>query len=63
MNFTLGLSKGFRNVPNLYGDKSVRETPKITGFKSGIKAAGKVICFSFTFSYAVPIQATNEIRL
>ncbi|ODH17073.1 hypothetical protein ACO22_06297 [Paracoccidioides brasiliensis] len=41
MNFTLGVSKGFHNAPKLYGDKTVREPPKVTGFHSGIRAAGK----------------------
>lgn len=40
MDFTLGLAQGFHNAPRLYGD-NVRETYKVTGFQSGIKAAGK----------------------
>lgn len=43
MNFALGISKGFHNAPKLYGDKSVREVDKVTGFHSGLKTAGKVI--------------------
>jgi UDP:flavonoid glycosyltransferase YjiC (YdhE family) len=32
---------GFHNAPRLYGDKTVRPAPqKITGFRSGVKAAG-----------------------
>ena len=42
MNFALGISKGFHNAPKLYGDKTVREVDKVTGFHSGLKAAGKV---------------------
>ena len=42
MDFTLALAKGFHNAPRLYGDTSVRPHEHITGFQSGIKAAGKV---------------------
>ena len=42
MDFTLALAKGFHNAPRLYGDKSVRPHDHISGFQSGIKAAGKV---------------------
>ena len=45
MDFTLGLARGFHNAPKLYGDQSVRQADKITGFQSGLRAAGKV-CFS-----------------
>jgi hypothetical protein len=40
MNFCLGLARGFRNAPKLYGD-DVRETEKVTDFVSGLKVAGK----------------------
>lgn len=42
MDFTLNLARGFHNAPRLYGDESVRQPDKITGFHSGLKAAGKV---------------------
>ena len=42
MDFTLSLARGFHNAPKLYGDESVRKSEKITGFQSGLKAAGKV---------------------
>lgn len=41
-DFTLAVAKGFHNAPLLYGDDTVRETAKITGIKSGFKAAGRV---------------------
>lgn len=41
MDFTLGLSKGFRNAPKLYGDESVRSQEKVTDLKSGLKVATK----------------------
>jgi hypothetical protein len=46
MDFTLGLARGFHNAPKLYGDESVRQSDKITGFQSGLKAAGKVYLVS-----------------
>lgn len=41
MNFCLGLAKGFRNVPRLYHDETVRPVEKVTDFRSGLKVAGK----------------------
>lgn len=40
MEFSLGLAQGFHNAPKLYGD-DVRPAHKVTGFGSGLKAAGK----------------------
>jgi UDP:flavonoid glycosyltransferase YjiC (YdhE family) len=45
MDFTMNLSKGFRNAPKLYGDDSVRKPEKVTDFKSGIRAAGREFGF------------------
>ena len=42
MDFTLGLARGFHNAPKLYGDDTVRPQEKVTDFKSGLQAAGKV---------------------
>lgn len=47
MNFCLGLAKGFRNVPRLYNDDTVRPTEKVTDFSSGIKVAGKELGLGF----------------
>lgn len=41
MNFCLGLAKGFRNVPRLYNDETVRPVEKVTDISSGIRVAGK----------------------
>mgnify|MGYP000870233568 CR=1 FL=1 len=41
MNLTLAIAKRFHNAPLLYGDNTVREAHRITGIKSGFKAAGK----------------------
>lgn len=41
MNFCLGLAKGFRNIPHLYNDETVRPVEKVTDIPTGIKVAGK----------------------
>jgi hypothetical protein len=42
MDFTLNISKGFNNVPKIYGDDTVRKQQEVTGVASGLAAAGKV---------------------
>lgn len=41
MNFCLGCAKGFRNIPRLYNDDTVRPIEKVTDLSSGIKVAGR----------------------
>lgn len=41
-DLTLSLSKGFHNAPKLYHDRTVKATPKVIGFRSGLAAAGTV---------------------
>ncbi|MBE3111859.1 MAG: hypothetical protein IMZ46_15365 [Acidobacteria bacterium] len=45
MNFCLGLAKGFRNVPRLYNDDTVRPQEKVTDITSGLKVAGREFGF------------------
>ncbi|KAK8162402.1 hypothetical protein IWX90DRAFT_435371 [Phyllosticta citrichinensis] len=40
MEVMMGLSKGFHNIPRLYGDQP-RKVEKVTGFSSGLKVAGR----------------------
>ncbi|KAI5813184.1 hypothetical protein BZA77DRAFT_334948 [Pyronema omphalodes] len=40
MDVSLAISQGFHNAPRLYGDE-VRRPARITGFHSGMRAAGK----------------------
>ncbi|KAH8899439.1 UDP-Glycosyltransferase/glycogen phosphorylase [Thozetella sp. PMI_491] len=40
MNFCLGIARGFRNVPRLYNDDTIRPVEKVTGLGSGLKVAG-----------------------
>lgn len=42
MDFTMNISRGFGNVPRLYGDDTVRRNEKVTGIDSGIGAGVKV---------------------
>lgn len=46
MEFTHALARGFHNAPKLYGD-TIRPTPKITSFSSGLAAAGKELGYGF----------------
>ncbi|KAF5022977.1 hypothetical protein F66182_4975 [Fusarium sp. NRRL 66182] len=41
MNFCLGLARGFRNMPRLYNDDTIRPVEKVTGLGSGVAVAGK----------------------
>jgi hypothetical protein len=43
MDVALSLSRGFRNVPLVYHDDTVKDAPKVTGIRTGIEAAGKVL--------------------
>lgn len=47
MNFCLGLAKGFRNIPKLYNDDTVRPTEKVTDLSTGIRVAGKELGYGF----------------
>ncbi|CAG8973118.1 hypothetical protein HYALB_00007595, partial [Hymenoscyphus albidus] len=39
MDLSLAVAQGFHNAPRLYGDTTVRRPTRITGMKSGLKAA------------------------
>ncbi|KAL2429980.1 Sterol 3-beta-glucosyltransferase UGT80B1 [Exophiala dermatitidis] len=41
MEVSVGLTKGFHNMPKLWGDDTVRAQEQVTDFKSGAIAAGK----------------------
>ena len=47
MDFSLAIAQGFHNAPRLYGDQTVRKPIRITGMKSGLRAAGE------EFSYGI----------
>ena len=41
MDLLVSTAQGFHNLPRLYGDPTVRRPPRISGYKSGLKAAGQ----------------------
>jgi len=45
MDLSLAVAQGFHNAPRLYGDTTVRRPIRITGIKSGLKAAGDEFVF------------------
>jgi hypothetical protein len=45
MDVTLAIAQGFHNAPRLYGDSSVRPPRRISGFHSGVRAAGEEFIF------------------
>lgn len=47
MNFCMGLAKGFRNVPRLYNDDTIRKPDKVTGIGSGVVVAWKELGLGF----------------
>ena len=46
MDVSLAVAQGFHNAPRLYGDE-VRRPTRITGFHSGMRAAGKELALGF----------------
>ncbi|KAL9598698.1 MAG: hypothetical protein Q9179_003824 [Wetmoreana sp. 5 TL-2023] len=45
MDLSLAIAQGFHNAPRLYGDTTVRTPIRITGIKSGLRAAGDELFF------------------
>ncbi|KAL9585735.1 MAG: hypothetical protein Q9212_001354 [Teloschistes hypoglaucus] len=45
MDLSLAIAQGFHNAPRLYGDTTVRQPTRITGIKSGLRAAGEELVF------------------
>ncbi|KAI4254820.1 MAG: hypothetical protein LQ352_002874, partial [Teloschistes flavicans] len=45
MDLSLAIAQGFHNAPRLYGDTTVRNPTRITGIKSGLRAAGEELVF------------------
>ncbi|KAL8662643.1 MAG: hypothetical protein Q9168_008223, partial [Polycauliona sp. 1 TL-2023] len=45
MDLSLAIAQGFHNAPRLYGDTTVRTPQRITGIKSGLRAAGDELVF------------------
>ncbi|KAJ4342528.1 hypothetical protein N0V95_006929 [Ascochyta clinopodiicola] len=47
MELSLGITKGFHNVPKLWGDDTVRRQERVSDFRSGVKAVGKEFGFGW----------------
>lgn len=57
VDLSMAIAQGFHNAPRLYGDDTVRRPPRVTGFQSGLRAAGH------EFVYGVYDGWTGVIRL
>lgn len=57
MDLSLALAQGFHNAPRLYGDDTVRRPTRVTGIKSGLRAAGH------EFVYGIYDGWTGLVRL
>ena len=45
MDLALAIAQGFHNAPRLYGDNTVRRPTRISGYRSGLRAAGEEFAF------------------
>ncbi|KAK3944562.1 glycosyltransferase family 28 domain-containing protein [Diplogelasinospora grovesii] len=57
VDLSLALAQGFHNAPRLYGDDTVRRPTRVTGIKSGLKAARR------EFVYGIYDGWTGLVRL
>ncbi|KAH6653882.1 hypothetical protein BKA67DRAFT_535229 [Truncatella angustata] len=57
VDLAVAVAQGFHNAPRLYGDDTVRKPVRITGIKSGFKAAGS------EFTYGIYDGVTGLVRL
>ncbi|TPX09825.1 uncharacterized protein E0L32_009016 [Thyridium curvatum] len=57
VDLSLAVAQGFHNAPRLYGDDTVRRPPRVTGIRSGLKAA------RYEFVYGVYDGWTGLVRL
>lgn len=64
MDLSLAVAQGFHNAPRLYGDTTVRTPIHITGFHSGLRAAGQEFAFGlydgFTGLVLQPYNGAKE---
>ncbi|KAI9897231.1 hypothetical protein N3K66_008253 [Trichothecium roseum] len=57
VDLSMALAQGFHNAPRLYGDDTVRRPTRVTGVRSGLRAARK------EFAYGVYDGFTGVVRL
>lgn len=61
MDLTASMAQGLHNAPKLYGDRTVRAPEKISGWQSGLKAAGKVGHQALIYVFLAQIRLTLEV--
>lgn len=57
VDLAMAIAQGFHNAPRLYGDSTVRRPPRVTGIKSGLRAAGS------EFALGIYDGVTGIVRL
>ncbi|ORY59250.1 uncharacterized protein BCR38DRAFT_445994 [Pseudomassariella vexata] len=57
VDLSMAIAQGFHNAPRLYGDDTVRRPPRVTGMRSGLRAARS------EFFYGVYDGVTGIVRL
>ncbi|KAI8962389.1 glycosyltransferase family 1 protein [Daldinia sp. FL1419] len=64
VDLSLALAQGFHNAPRLYGDETVRRPIRVTGIRSGLRAAGHEFVYGiydgFTGLVRLPVRGAKE---
>ncbi|KAI1261923.1 glycosyltransferase family 1 protein [Xylariaceae sp. FL1019] len=64
LDLSLAIAQGFHNAPRLYGDTTVRPLTRVTGMKSGLKAARDGFVYGiydgFTGIIILPVHGAKE---
>ncbi|KAI1861722.1 uncharacterized protein JN550_010662 [Neoarthrinium moseri] len=64
VDLSMAIAQGFHNAPRLYGDDTVRRPVRVTGIKSGLRAAGSEFVFGIydgvTGLVRLPIKGAKE---
>lgn len=64
VDLAMAIAQGFHNAPRLYGDDTVRRPTRVTGIRSGLKAAGKEFVYGWydgiTGLVRLPIKGAKE---
>lgn len=64
VDLAMAVAQGFHNAPRLYGDDTVRRPPRVTGVRSGVRAAGSEfghgVYDGFTGLVRLPVRGAKE---
>jgi hypothetical protein len=64
VDLSMAVAQGFHNAPRLYGDDTVRRPPRVTGIRSGLRAAGSEFVFGiydgFSGLVRLPVKGARE---